>query len=101
MKKTQKLRPTFLNFILGYLQVAKFVQTKSGNRLLLDTDGYVYNRSSQNGTTLYWCCRNKDNRKCAARAISENEFGKPEFVTSWKGLHTHPPNLRDSDMILN
>ena len=103
MQRT-KIKAYFFEFILGNLEVpivAQFVQAKSGKRLLLDTNGYVYNRSSQNGTTLYWCCRNKDNLKCPARAISVNEFGKPEFVTQWKSLHTHPPNLRASDMILN
>jgi hypothetical protein len=94
--KETEIKAYFFEFILGNLEVAQFVQAKSGKRLLLDTNGYVYNRSSQNGTTLYWCCRNKDNRKCLARAISENEF-----VTSWKSLHNHPPNLRDSDIILN
>ena len=96
--KKSKLRPTFLQSVLG---LAKFVQTKSGNQLLLDIDGYVYNRSSQNGTTLYWCCRNKDNKRCLARAITEKFFGQPEYVTSWKGVHTHEPNLRESDVILN
>ena len=90
----QKLRHIFFKFVLG-LEVAKYVQTKYGNALLLDRNGYVYGRNARNGSKMYWCCRNKDKDACLARATTDDNY-----VTYWKGLHTHPPNILDSDTIM-
>ena len=40
---SEKLRHIFFKFVLG-LEVATFVQTKNGNAMLLDKEGYVYKK---------------------------------------------------------
>jgi len=79
------------------LEVANFVQTRKGSTQLLDSDGYVYKRSSNHGLNLYWSCRNKDKQKCLARAITDQN----NFVTAWRGVHNHPPNIQDCDIIFS
>ena len=62
----------------------------------MDSDGYVYKRNSNHGLNLYWVCRNKDNLRCLARAITDHN----NFVTAWKNVHNHPPNLRNDDFTI-
>ena len=77
---------------------AKFVKTRFSSALLLDKKGYVYKTNSKNGSKTYWVCRNhlKDkNNKCLARATTDGNY-----VTYWKGVHNHPTNILQSDVIL-
>ena len=77
---------------------AKFVKTRFSSALLLDKKGYVYKINSKNGSKIYWVCRNhlKDkNNKCLARATTDGNY-----VTYWKGVHNHPTNILQSDVIL-
>ena len=49
-----------------------------------------------NGNKTYWQCRNKDKEeRCLARAITDGNN-----VKKWKGLHNHPSNIFESDVIM-
>ena len=94
--ETRKLRPIFFEFFLGS-EVANFIQTGKGSTLLLDRNGFVYKRSQYYKTKLYWSCRDKDKKHCNARAITDQN----NYIDAWKGVHNHPPNLNNCDIILS
>ena len=46
--------------------MAKFVESKYGNPMLLDKGGHVYKSSVKRGRKIYWTCREK-NKKCLSK----------------------------------
>ena len=75
-------------------EVAKFIQTKNGNKLLY-SEGYVYSRNGGNvdESKIYWQCRNKNKKeRCPARAVTDGDY-----VIDQKGVHIHPANILQSD----
>ena len=53
--------------------MAKFVESKHGNPMLLDKGGHVFKSSVKRGRKIYWTCREK-NKKCLSKGglISES-----------------------------
>ena len=74
------------------LEMARFVDSKFGNHMLVDKAGHVYQLNSRNpkGTKIYWVCRQKQREKdpskrCNARAVTTGIH-----VLAWSGEHNHP-----------
>ena len=77
--------------------IAKFIRTgKKSKTLLFNRAGRnAYKISSRNDTKIYWDCRSKNSDKCMARAITDGNH-----VKKWNGLHNHPSNIFESDVVL-
>ena len=71
---------------LSDFEMGKFISSKYGNPLLLDTLGYSYNRHKSNlsATRVYWRCSQKKTAKCMARATTE-----ANFIVKHVGEHIH------------
>jgi hypothetical protein len=68
------------------VEVANFSRTKSGNLMLVDSDGFCYLINRKRDKRIYWVCQRRE--KCKVTAISDAEFiikrGRPSD-------HTHSP----------
>jgi len=60
-------------------EMAKFVESKYGNPMLLDEGGHVYKSSVKRGRKIYWTCREK-NKKCLSKAVTNGIY-----VIQWTG----------------
>lgn len=74
---------------LNLLELAQFVECKSGNHLLLDKMRHTYelNRWNKDSTKCYWICQHRQhskNNKCNARAVTRGIH-----VLQWIGEHNH------------
>ena len=74
------------------LEIARFVDSKFGNHMLVDKAGHIYQVNTRNpkGTKIYWICRQKQRekdptKKCNARATTTGIH-----VLAWTGEHNHP-----------
>ena len=68
-------------------EMGRFVESKFGNTLLLDKEGFVYlvKHKMKNSSKIHWACREFKKEKCYAKALTEGIY-----VTRWKGEHNHP-----------
>ena len=74
-------------------ELARFVESKNGNPLLVDKKGHVFQtvRTNVDGTRIYWKCReykrvkkHKGDKPCHAKAVT-----KGIHVLQWTEEHNH------------
>ena len=66
------------------LEKARFVESRTGNPMLLDKDGYIFFSNKKGKNWTYWKCKETDSRKCPARA-----YTKDIYVAKWSNQHNH------------
>ena len=80
----------FSNLIPDNLEVGRFIESKFGNALLMDKNGYVYKatKKSKSGRRINWVCRDYDrdkNNKCYAKATTDGIH-----IVEFHVDHSHP-----------
>ena len=86
----------FLDFLFSNLipdknlEVGRFIESKFGNALLMDKNGYVYKatKKSKSGRKIHWVCRDYDrdkNKKCYAKATTDGIH-----IIEFHVEHSHP-----------
>ena len=74
-------------------ELARFVESKNGNPLLVDKKGHVFQtvRTNVDGTRIYWKCREyqrvqkrKGDNPCPGKAVTRGIH-----VLQWTGEHNH------------
>ena len=75
-----------------FAEEAVFVKSKSGNALLLDKEGNLYqiNNRSKKSAKIWWKCREcRSNKHLKLLKSSGNAVTNGNYVISWSGQHNH------------
>lgn len=69
-------------------EVGRFIESKYGNSLLLDSAGYVYRINRKRNRKIYWVCRETRIKgfKCPAKATTNGIY-----ITNLSEKHNHDP----------
>ena len=68
---------------MSELKPSRFINSnKRSDGILVDENEYEYRMKSVRGETTYWTCRQKDSKKCSARATTIL-VGEEVFVKSF------------------
>ena len=71
----------------------QFINSLSGNPLLVDTAGYVYCKRGTYKNSTYWACVEfSKSTKCPAKATTNGVQ-----ITKFCHVHAHPPDERASN----
>ena len=71
--------------------MATFTSSAYGNPMLVDSQGYIYQRhitTRQSANKIHWRCSKHRRGGCPARATTEGDY-----VINKAGQHNHLPNV--------
>ena len=70
------------------LERVKFLKSKRGNPVLVDSEGYTYLMNTQKSDKLYWVCQQTKVENCRGSVITKG------FHIAWRKIqHSHSPRL--------
>ena len=90
-RNRQKLRfesiflDEILNSVLQSCDLGQFIKSQRGNPQLMDTSGYIYNKTKIRRNLQNWECISRQKLKCHARAQTSGLH-----IVQIKGEHSHP-----------